>query len=417
MSPQSDPDNSAAHRGQRGLGGTIWHRLRSWIRTNTFAHSWLPAQLRHPAAGYLAAILVAGAAIALTLLFKDAVPGFNVFTVLFLLAVVMVAQLWGSGPSLLAALVSAALLGFFIYLTLLSSSSTRVGAAISLALLLLVGILISLLTGLVARARQEAEAKAAQLHTALSALEEVKGRLDTFLGVTGHELKTPLTALKLSLNLAQQRLQKAETFSEPAALVEFLHTSLTVTERQAERLERLVQDLVDVSRIQADKLELRCERIDLVALVREAVNGQQQVAPDRCITFQAPPEAPVLVYADPARVEQVVTNYLTNALKYAPAEYPIEVGAKMGHQQGRVWVHDEGPGLPPEEQVRVWEPFHRIEGTKVQRTSGIGLGLGLHICRRIIEQHGGQVGVESAPGGGSTFWFTLPVSSSANEGR
>jgi signal transduction histidine kinase len=110
-------------------------------------------------------------------------------------------------------------------------------------------------------------------------------------------------------------------------------------------------------------------------------------------------------------VEQVVTNYLTNALKYAPAEHPIEAGVQRESQLGRVWVRDEGPGLSPEEQERIWEPFHRVQGIKAQHDAGVGLGLGLHICRMIIEQHGGQVGVESVPGMGATFWFTLPLSS------
>jgi signal transduction histidine kinase len=104
-----------------------------------------------------------------------------------------------------------------------------------------------------------------------------------------------------------------------------------------------------------------------------------------------------------------VTNYLTNALKYSPAKQPVVVGLDVASNEARVWVRDQGPGLPPEEQVRIWERFHRVKGIKVQSGTGVGLGLGLYICRIIIERHQGQVGVESAPGQGSTFWFTLPL--------
>ena len=104
-----------------------------------------------------------------------------------------------------------------------------------------------------------------------------------------------------------------------------------------------------------------------------------------------------------------MTNYLTNALKYSPAEQPVVVGLDVADHLARVWVRDQGPGLPPEEQAQIWEPFHRVQGIKDQGGTGVGLGLGLYICRTIIERHQGQVGVESAPGHGSTFWFTLPL--------
>jgi signal transduction histidine kinase len=174
-------------------------------------------------------------------------------------------------------------------------------------------------------------------------------------------------------------------------------------------LERLVNDLLDVSLVQAGKLELLPESAHLATIVREVVETQRQAAPDRTICLQYPPDLPVPVYADTGRIEQVVTNYLTNALKYSAEDRPVEVGVRVEQEQARVWVRDQGPGLPPDEQERIWERFHRAKGIKVQSGSGVGLGMGLHICRTIMEQQGGQVGVESTPGQGSTFWFTLPL--------
>jgi signal transduction histidine kinase len=182
------------------------------------------------------------------------------------------------------------------------------------------------------------------------------------------------------------------------------------TEDGADRLVRLVDDLLDASRIQASKLELRAEPTELAAIVREAVEEQRQTHPNRTITLAAPTDVIPLV-ADRDHVRQVVDNYLGNALKYSPAAGLVEVRIARDGQGGtaRVSVRDEGPGLPPEEHVHVWEQFHRAPSVEVLSGSGVGLGLGLHICKTIVEQHGGQVGLESAVGRGSTFWFTLPL--------
>jgi signal transduction histidine kinase len=179
-------------------------------------------------------------------------------------------------------------------------------------------------------------------------------------------------------------------------------------EHQDERLERLVNDLVDVARVRAGRLELHLAPTDLAVLIRQTVEEQRNINPTRTILLDLPPEQRAPVLGDAQRLQQVVTNYLTNALKYSPEDRPITVGLKGTDQQERVWVHDEGPGLPGEEQKRIWERFHRAPGIHVQSGSGVGLGLGLHVSRTIVELHDGQVGVQSTPGQGSTFWFSLP---------
>src|SRR5262249_28825815 len=122
--------------------------------------------------------------------------------------------------------------------------------------------------------------------------------------------------------------------------------------------------------------------------------------------------APVLVDAD--RIGQVIANYLTNAIKYAPTDRPIRVTLQLEGDHVRVSVRDEGPGLTLSEQERVWERFYRVPGIEVRSGSYVGLGLGLHICRTLIEQHNGQVGVQSRPGHGSIFWFSLPLTQQDN---
>jgi signal transduction histidine kinase len=257
--------------------------------------------------------------------------------------------------------------------------------------------------------RRWAEARANVL-----ALRTVKEQMDTFLGIASHELKGPLTALKLSLQMTERRLHKAAWDLEAVAAERYptLQPALEQHRRtvdQVARLERLVNDLVDVSRIQAGKLELRLERADLVAILRDAVEEQQVAAPERTISLQCPADLQIPVSVDSGRIEQVMANYLTNALKYSPEDRPIAVGLQVEEQRARVWVRDEGPGLPVEVQERIWERFHRVPGIEVQSGTGVGLGLGLYICRTIVERHQGQVGVESTPGQGSTFWFSLPL--------
>lgn len=256
-------------------------------------------------------------------------------------------------------------------------------------------------------------------------LSETKAQMDMFLGIASHELKTPLTSLKLSLEFSQRRLRKliraqngevAEGDAGLRAAVE----QLDRTAHQMARIEALVNDLVDVSRIQAGKLELHFEPTDLVALVREAVEVQQEAVPGRSIKLQRPADHSMQVEVDAGRIEQVVTNFLTNALKYSPMDRPVEVGVDLELEPGRrlrVWVRDQGPGLPLEEQERIWERFHRAKGVEVQSGAGVGLGLGLYISRMIVERHQGQVGVESAHGHGATFWFTLPLPHPEEEER
>ena len=257
--------------------------------------------------------------------------------------------------------------------------------------------------------RERAQAQANEL-----ALREAQAQMDTFLAMASHELKTPLTSIKLTLQVTQRRLER---LVRPAAgMPEELNQQarrlleqLAHTDHQLAQLERLVNEVLDVSRVRAGMLDLHPEFSDLGTIVRQAVEEQRQAAPSHTLLLQLPAAQPVPVYADADRVGQVVTNYLPNALKYAPVEQPVVVGLDVAGHEARVWVRDQGPGIPAQEQARLWERFHRVQGIQAQSGGGVGLGLGLYICRMIIERHQGQVGVESTPGQGSTFWFTLPL--------
>lgn len=274
------------------------------------------------------------------------------------------------------------------------------------------------------------------------ALAETNSRMSEFLSIASHELKTPITVIKTLLQLIER--QDHEERAASAASVDHGREVVLDAEQggepsparllpralsQVERLIRLVNDMLDVSRIREGKMELRVERCDLVALVADVVEGQRQTHPRRAIRLTPSTQAPVMVRADPDRIAQVVINYLTNALRYSPADRPVEVtvGVAAGESDegetrveqvsrvAQVVVRDLGPGIAPDQQPHIWEPFRRATGVSVQSGSGIGLGLGLYISRQIVERHAGAVGVESVPGRGSAFSFTLPLADASGE--
>jgi PAS domain S-box-containing protein len=254
---------------------------------------------------------------------------------------------------------------------------------------------------------EQAEAKAREL-----ALQETARQMDAFLGIASHELKTPLTSLKGNIQLAKRQLTRLK---QGGAATEEAMTTLTAlegfldrAERQVNMQNRLVNDLIDVTRIQTNQLNLQLERLDLVRIVREVVEDQCILAPTRVISF----DTSILqadVVADADRVEQVINNYLSNALKYSEAEQPVVVRLEREEAMIRVKVADGGPGLSAPQQQQIWDRFARVGGIEAKSGTGVGLGLGLYICRNLIERQGGEVGVESKVSQGSTFWFTLPL--------
>jgi len=252
---------------------------------------------------------------------------------------------------------------------------------------------------------EQAEAQATEL-----ALRAANRHMEEFLGMVSHELKTPLTSIKGNTQLAIRQLRNSmQTFERIFGLYE-------AAEQQTRRLNRLVDDLLDVSRAQAGHLELIPGRCDLRELVHEALQEQQRMWPGRAINLEIDERLSLPLNADADRVMQVITNYLTNALKYSEPERPIFICVERQDGEAYLAIRDEGPGLPLDQQERIWGRFNRAPGVEVLSTahsSQAGLGLGLYISRTIIEGQGGSVGVQSRPGEGSTFWFRLPLRSMA----
>ncbi len=252
---------------------------------------------------------------------------------------------------------------------------------------------------------------------------EAQQRMNEFLSVASHELKTPLTSIKGNIQLMTRKLkskQGADVSDEGGSekhddqanrVLNEARELLERTDKQITQLSRLVNTLLESSRISANTIDLLMETCELDTVVRDVVQDVRHIPKSRVVHMNMK-EDNVLVMADVNRVKQVVIHFLSNAHKYSPIEERIEVSLVKEGETVKVSIHDAGPGIPASEHNKIWERYYRVPTIEIQNGSEIGLGLGLHISRTIIEQHHGRVGVQSAPGTGSTFWFSLPLSQS-----
>ncbi|XXF77647.1 CHASE domain-containing protein [Myxococcaceae bacterium GXIMD 01537] len=268
---------------------------------------------------------------------------------------------------------------------------------------LLLSLLLFLMTRVQVNARAAAEA-ASQVQERLAREAQVAVRVrDDFLGVAAHELRTPLTALTLQLQLLRRLLGK-EGPVDKARLERGLETS----ERQTGRLSRLVDSLLDISRLTRGKLELHLEELDLTEVVQEVARRFELEAQSRDVTLTVDAPEPVRGSWDRLRLEQVLTNLVSNALKYGRGS-PVDVSVRAEGEGARLEVRDRGIGIAPEDVSRIFERFERAASS---RHYG-GLGLGLFITRQLVEALGGRISVSSTPEQGSTFTVTLPPKSPA----
>jgi signal transduction histidine kinase len=236
--------------------------------------------------------------------------------------------------------------------------------------------------------------------------------MERFLGVVSHELRTPLTTLQANIQLLARRLDALArprgNLEDDTRAVVLLRALVERCEQSLRRLGRLIGDILDTAHIQHVRLEFRMASCDLDMLVRQMVQDQALLNPTRQIQWMAT-ACTVPVLADAGRIEQVLTNYLSNALKFSHEGQAVEVRLETADGLARVSVHDEGIEVPLEEQAHLFERFHQAEAPAWQSGSQIGLGMRLYISKTIVLRHRGQVGIESTPGHGSTFWFTLPL--------
>lgn len=224
---------------------------------------------------------------------------------------------------------------------------------------------------------------------------------EDFLATVSHELRTPITPVLGFLRTLERAGDRLDAERRAAIIAQ-----MTANVR---RLQRLVADLLDATAPEVARL--RPEVVDPGRVVREAVDeltaGSGGAAggtgPVEVVVEGRPPE----VVADPEAVTRILGHLLDNAWKFGGPDQPVTVRIVPDGPEVRIEVSDAGPGVPPEERSRIFEPFVRVEGHLVARTQGAGLGL--HIARRLVEASGGEIGVTDSPAGGATFWFTLPA--------
>jgi signal transduction histidine kinase len=217
--------------------------------------------------------------------------------------------------------------------------------------------------------------------------------------VVSHELKTPVALIKGYAGT----LRREDAHWDQNTVRE----GLEIIEQESDRLDRLINNLLDASRIEAGALKLEPADLSLPRLVDRVVEKFRTQSQVHQFEVVFPPEFP-LVYADEERMSEVFYNLLSNAIKYSPRGGVIRIGGRVQPHDVLVYVSDEGIGIPEEEQVRLFQRFFRVDSSLRRRTQGAGLGL--FLCRAIIEALGGHIWVESRAGQGATFNFTLPTS-------
>jgi signal transduction histidine kinase len=359
------------------------NELTSWITKKRAA--W---------AGYASAIILSGIALGLNSLLHG-VTERNLFF-LSLATIVISAILAGYGPGLLATLLTAFGLNFFFLGARSSARFESEEDIIRITIFILTGLMMAFLGG----------ALRAALGSAKEAQEEAEQATharDEFISIVSHELKTPLTALKLQTQLGLRTLARD---SGALAIDRASHEKLLRSSSETlNRAERLIDDLLDLSRVTHGKLRIELAPVDAAQVVQTVIDRLSNQLQSRNIQVKSDLQSDILAAWDPIRIEQVVTNLLSNAMKYGGGSL-ISTTLERHGDFALIVVRDKGPGISPEDQQRLFDRFERagnVRGIK-------GLGLGLYITKKIVELHGGRIWVESALGQGAAFFVELPLS-------
>jgi signal transduction histidine kinase len=263
----------------------------------------------------------------------------------------------------------------------------------------------------------ELDAAKAELQTSYEKLQELDKLKSQFLSIASHELKTPITAMSGFLQIAVRRIKRRLGAGRPNETdwkkeEETLLEQLEVVQRQTTKLARLVDELLDVSRIESGRLELRVADVDLPELVAEVMRRHQLMATKHELRLQYDPDHKLGVRGDRDHLEQVLNNLIGNAMKYSPDGGAIAVTVtRAGEQEVEFAVADNGIGIRPAELARVFGLFYRSPD-RLARDVG-GMGLGLYITKEIVDRHNGRIWAESEVGKGTTFHVALPASVAA----
>jgi signal transduction histidine kinase len=248
-------------------------------------------------------------------------------------------------------------------------------------------------------AEQELASRAEALRRSNERLQEIDRLKTDFVNTVSHELRTPLTSIRGYAEFLEDRIG-GELSDDQSGYV-------TEIQENTRRLQRLVDDLLDFAKLEAGTFRLAPAGMDLCDVVREVMTSIQPIARVSGVRLDHTGcETPLWLTADAGRLEQVLINLVGNALKFTPAGGAVRVEVRREPQSVWVGVHDSGIGISPEQQAHLFDKFYQVDNTSTRAQGGAGLGLS--ISKALVEAHGGTIGVESEPGRGSCFWFTLP---------
>jgi two-component system sensor histidine kinase KdpD len=367
--------------------------------------------IRQALVRYGAAVLASAGSAVLALLLRPYVD-VNPFPIL-LAAVTFTAWYGGMGPGLIATLLGTAILDFLFFAPTFTLTIHYWTDAVNLVVFALVAVLISSLNArlLSARrradaaraeaeaARAEAEALAAERAAVLAVQRDLERQKDEFLANVSHDLRTPLTAIKHAVEVVLA--------NEPPGTPAPLHELFENIQQSAQRMASLIDDLLELNRLRAGMVRLRPDVHDLREVAARAGRAVEPLARTRGqrLEVQLPPD-PVLAPVDAPRLERALLNLLGNAQKYGRAGGTIWLRVGAEPDGAVVAVSDDGPGIPPAEQTRIFDRFYRADDDATRQQPGSGLGL--PIARALVELHGGRVWVENRAGGGATFSVALP---------
>lgn len=226
-------------------------------------------------------------------------------------------------------------------------------------------------------------------------LDEI--RKNDFIGIVSHELKTPLTSMKTYIQVMQARSSKTED--------EYMVRILEKADLQINKMTTMINGFLDISRLEAGKIHINRKRFDLSDLLKATEEETKATVDSHITVFD--PICPVQVDADRDKIEQVIHNLISNAVKYSPAGSTVRISCTSDERFAYVSVKDQGKGIKTEDIAHIFDRYYRVEGEEMQSISGFGIGL--YLCSEIITHHQGFISVESNPGSGSDFTFSLPL--------
>jgi signal transduction histidine kinase len=233
---------------------------------------------------------------------------------------------------------------------------------------------------------------------ALATAEDALRVREEFLSVATHELRTPLTSLRMAAQYVRRRFER-----EPDGLPDWCFSLANMMDEQSRKLARMVDQLLDLSRLEGGRLVPERQQVDLMPIVREVAEIGRTFSKSHAVVVLGPDE--LYLDVDPLRIEQVLVNLVTNAVKFSPSGGDVTIGVDSLADSIQIRVTDQGIGIPDEYREHIFERYFQVERSE----RGTGLGLGLFVSQQIVELHGGRIWIETPPFGGTQVIVSLPI--------